>query len=177
LNLLDIIILVFLAVGFILGFKDGFVRKIIGLMGFIMATLLSIKLAAFIGKFIESALNIEFYLSEIIGGIAIFLLVIVIFSIIKRVVHPFDKVNNIINQIVGGIVGILQVLFFLSALFLLLNVFNQPGAKITSKSFFHEKILGIIPSVISYVRVYTPETKKMIKDYINDKDKEKDTLQ
>ena len=176
-NLLDIIILVFLAVGFILGFKDGFVRKIIGLMGFIMATLLSIKLAAFIGKLIESALNIEFYLSEIIGGIAIFLLVIVIFSIIKRVVHPFDKVNNIINQIVGGIVGILQVLFFLSALFLLLNVFNQPGAKITSKSFFHEKTLGIIPSVISYVRVYTPETKKMIKDYINDKDKEKDTLQ
>ena len=176
-NLLDIIILVFIAIGFILGFKDGFVRKIIGLVGFIIATFLSIKLAAFLGKVIESALNIEFYLSEIIGGIAIFLFVIVVFSIIKRVVHPFDKFNNIINQIVGGVVGILQVLFFLSGLFLLLNVFNQPGTKITSKSFFHEKILGIIPSVINSVRVYTPETKKMIKDYINDKDKEKDTLQ
>jgi membrane protein required for colicin V production len=104
LNLLDILILVFIAMGFILGFKDGFVRKIIGLTGFIIATFLSIKLAAFIGKVIESALGIEFYLSEIIGGIVIFLLVIVIFSIIKRVVHPFDKVNNIINQIVGGIV-------------------------------------------------------------------------
>jgi membrane protein required for colicin V production len=177
LNLFDILILAFIAIGFILGFKDGFVRKIIGIVGFIIATLLSIKLAAFVGKVIESALNIEFYLSEIIGGIAIFLFVIVVFSIIKRVVHPFDKVNNIINQIVGGVIGILQVLFFLSALFLLLNVFNQPSKKITSKSFFHEKILGIIPSVISSVRVYTPETKKMIKDYINDKDKEKDTLQ
>jgi membrane protein required for colicin V production len=176
LNLFDILILAFIAIGFILGFKDGFVRKIIGIVGFIIATLLSIKLAAFVGKVIESALNIEFYLSEIIGGIAIFLFVIIIFSIIKRVVHPFDKVNNIMNQIVGGIVGILQFLLFLSALFLLLNVFNQPGTKITSKSFFHEKILGIIPSVISSVRVYTPETKKMIKDYINDKDKEKDTL-
>jgi membrane protein required for colicin V production len=175
-NLLDIIILVFIAIGFILGFKDGFVRKIIGVSGFIIATFLAIKLAAFIGKVIESALNIEFYLSEIIGGIAIFLFVIVIFSIIKRVVHPFDKVNNIINQIVGGVVGIIQILFFLSALFLLLNVFNQPGIKVTSKSFFHEKILGIIPSVVSSVRVYTPETKKMIKDYINDKDKEKDSL-
>jgi membrane protein required for colicin V production len=177
LNLLDIIILVFIAIGFILGFKDGFVRKIIGLTGFIIATFLSVKLAAFIGKVIESALNIEFYLAEIIGGVVIFLFVIVIFSIIKRVVHPFDKVNNIINQIVGGVVGILQVLVFLSALFLLLNVFNQPGPKITSKSFFHDKILAIIPSVISSVRVYTPGTKKMIKDYINDKDKEKDTLQ
>jgi len=91
LNLLDIIILIFIAIGFILGFKDGFVRKIIG--------------------------------------------------------------------------------------FLLLNVFNQPGTKISSKSFFHEKIMGLIPSVISTLRVYTPETKKMIKGYINDKDKEKDTLQ
>jgi len=177
LNLLDVIILAIIGIGFILGFKDGFVRKIIGVMGFIIATFLSIKLAAFLGKVIESALNIEFYLSEIIGGIAIFLFVIVVFSIIKRVVHPFDKVNNIINQMVGGIVGILQVLFFLSAMFLLLNVFNQPGPKITSKSYFHEKIIGIIPSVISSVRVYTPETKKMIKDYINNKDKEKDTMQ
>ena len=176
-NLLDIIILVVIAIGFILGFKDGFVRKIIGLVGFIVASILSIKLAAFSGKIIESVLGIEFYLSEIIGGLAIFILVIVIFSIIKRIIHPFDKVNNIINQIVGGIVGILQILFFLSALFLLLNVFNLPGTKITSKSFFHEKILGIIPSVISSVRVYTPGTKKMIKDYINDKDNVKDTLQ
>ena len=175
-NLLDIIIIAIVAIGFILGFKDGFVRKIIGVVGFIIATFLAIKLAAFIGKVIESALNIEFYLSEIIGGIAIFFFVIVIFSIIKRVVHPFDKVNNIINQIVGGVVGILQILIFLSALFLLLNVFNQPGTKVTSKSFFYEKIIGIIPSVISSVKVYTPETKKMIKDYINDKDKEKDTL-
>lgn len=174
-NLLDIIIVVFIAIGFILGFKDGFVRKIIGLTGFIIATFLSIKLAAFVGKIIVSVFGIEFYLSEIIGGVTIFLLIIIIFSIIKRVVHPVDKVNNIINQIVGGVVGILQILFFLSALFLLLNVFNQPGPKITSKSFFHEKIMGIIPSVINYIKVNTPETKKMIKDYINDKDKGKDT--
>lgn len=175
-NLLDVIIIILLAIGFILGFKDGFVRKIIGITGFIIASFLAIKLAAFLGKVIESTLGIEFYLSEIIGGIIIFLLVIVIFSIIKRLVHPFDKVNNIINQIVGGIVGMMQILFFLSALFILLNVFNQPSSKITSKSFFYEKVTGIIPSVVSLVKVYTPETKKMIKDYINEKDKEKDTL-
>jgi membrane protein required for colicin V production len=176
LNILDIIILALLAIGFVLGFKDGFVRKIIGVMGFIIASFLAIKLAGAVGKVIESALGIEFYLAEIIAGVALFLLIVVIFSMIKRVVHPFDKVNNLVNQIIGGIVGILQVLFFLSALFLLLNVFNQPSPKVTSKSFFHEKITNLIPSAISLVKVYTPETKKMIKDYINDKDKEKDTL-
>ena len=171
-NILDIIVIAFIAVGFILGFKDGFVRKIIGLAGFVIAAFLAIKLASSLGKAVESVFKIEFYLSEIIAGVVIFLLVILITSIIKRVVHPFDKVNNIINQLIGGAVGIVQVLFFLSALFLLLNVFNQPGPKLTSKSFFHEKILNIIPSVINYVKDYTPETKKIIKDYINDKDKD-----
>lgn len=171
-NILDVIIIAFIAVGFILGFKDGFVRKIIGLAGFFIATFLAIKLAASFGRVIESVFKIEFYLSEIVAGVTIFLIVILITSIIKRVVHPFDKVNNIVNQLIGGAVGIFQVLFFLSALFLLLNVFNQPSHKLTSKSFFHEKILNIIPSVINYVKNYTPETKKIIKDYINDKDKD-----
>jgi membrane protein required for colicin V production len=172
LNILDIIIVVFIAVGFILGFKDGFVRKIIGLVGFILATYLSIKLAPAFGRTIESLFKIEFYFAEIVGGIIIFLIVILLTSIIKRLIHPFDKVNNTINQIIGGVVGIIQMLFFLSAIFLLLNVFNQPGEKLTSKSYFHGKVLNIIPSVINYVKDYTPQTKKIIKDYINDKDKD-----
>jgi membrane protein required for colicin V production len=172
LNILDVIIAAFIIMGFILGFKDGFVRKIIGLAGFILATYLSIKLAASFGRTIESVFKIEFYFAEIIAGIIIFLLIILITSIVKRVVHPFDKVNNTINQLIGGVVGIFQMLFFLSAVFLILNVFNQPGEKLTSKSYFHGKVLNIIPSVINYVKNYTPETKKIIKDYINDKDKD-----
>jgi membrane protein required for colicin V production len=172
LNILDVIIIVLVAIGFILGFKDGFVRKIIGLLGFIIASYSAIKLAASFGRTIESVFKIEFYFAEIIGGILIFLVIILLTSIIKRVVHPFDKVNNTINQLIGGVVGVIQVLFFLSALFLLLNVFNQPSEKLTSKSYLHGKVLNIIPAVINYVKDYTPETKKIIKDYINDKDKD-----
>jgi len=172
LNILDIIIVLFIIIGFILGFKDGFVRKIIGVAGFMLAAYLAIKLASSFGRTIETVFKIEFYFAEIIGGMVIFLLVILITSIIKRVVHPFDKVNNTINQLIGGITGIFQMLFFLSALFLLLNVFNQPSEKLTSKSYFHGKVLNLIPSVINYVKNYTPETKKIIKDYINDKDKD-----
>lgn len=172
-NILDIIIVVFIAIGFVLGFKDGFVRKIIGLAGFMLAAFLAIKLAAGFGRTIESVFKIEFYLAEIIGGMVIFLIIILLTSIVKRLVHPFDKVNNTLNQLVGGVAGMFQVLFFLSALFLLLNVFNQPSEKLTSKSYLHGKVLNLIPSVINYVKNYTPETKKIIKDYINDKDKEK----
>jgi len=112
--LLDILIIASIIVGFILGFKDGFIRKLVGLVGFILAVVAAVFFAGKLGKLIENLFGIEYYLAEIIGGIFIFILIIAIFMVLKRIVHPFDKVNNIINQIVGGVVGAIQILFFLS---------------------------------------------------------------
>ena len=169
-NLVDIIIVVVVLVGFILGYKDGFVRKLIGLIGLGAAIFLAAKFASAFGQMIDNFFGIEFYLSKIIAGVLIFLCVIVIFSIIKRLVHPFDKVNNLINQIAGGVVGVVQILFFLSAVFFLLNIFNAPSQKVRKNSLFYQKVYDIIPSAIDYLNNYTPETKKFIKEYINEKD-------
>ncbi len=169
-NILDIIIFIIVIVGFILGYKDGFVRKIIGLIGFGLAIFLAIKFSDISGRYIEKLFGIEFYLSEIIGGVLIFLFVIFIASVMKRVVHPFDKINNLFNQIIGGVVGIIQILYFLSAILFLLNIFNVPSKKVTNGSIFYGPVYGIIPSTIDLIKNYTPETKKIIKEYINDKD-------
>lgn len=169
-NILDIIIVLIVITGFILGYKDGVVRKLIGVIGFVLAAYASIRLAASFGRVIDKIFGIEFYLAELIGGVVIFLVIILITAIVKRLVHPFDKVNNVINQLLGGFVGICQMLLFLSALFLLLNIFNFPSGKLRTGSYLHNKVLVIIPSVIRYIQNYTPETKKVIKDYINDKD-------
>ena len=172
-NLIDIIIAVVVVVGFILGFKDGFVRKLIGLIGLGIAIYLAEKYAPIIGTVINDYFGIEFYLSKIIGGVVIFFTVIVTFAILKRLVHPFDKVNNLINQITGGIVGSIQILFFLSAVFYILNIFNAPSQKVKKSSMFYQKVYNIIPITINYITQYTPETKKFLKRYIN----KKDTLQ
>ena len=169
-NWFDVVIILLLVIGFVLGYKDGMVRKLIGVFGFILAVYLSIKFAPQAGQFIDGAFGIEYYLAELIGGAVIFFLVILITAIIKRVVHPFDKVNNLINQILGAVVGTGQMLLFISALLLLLNIFNFPSGKLKNDSFLHGKVLKVIPSIINYVKGYTPETKKVIKDYINKKD-------
>jgi len=170
LSVFDIIIAVGIIIGFILGFKDGFVRKIIGIIGFGCGVYLALTFADDIGRFLESTLGIEFYLAEIMGGIIIFLITILIFTILKRVVHPFDKVNNLINQIIGGVVGSIQVIFFLSAVLLLLNVFEIPDKKTADSSILYHTTYKVIPSTIDYLSGYTPKTKKIIKDYINEKD-------
>ena len=60
-NLVDALILIGVLVGFILGFKDGFVRKIIGITGFVVAILCAVYLSGNLGIMIENAFQIEFY--------------------------------------------------------------------------------------------------------------------
>jgi membrane protein required for colicin V production len=170
LNFIDILIFIACIIGFILGFKDGFIRKLIGILGLAIAVVFALNFSGALGKSIESVLNIELYLAEIIAGASIFLATISIFSVIKRVVHPFDKVNDIINQIIGGVIGVIQVIFFASAVLLILNVFNFPEKKTAAESYLYNPVYSLIPATIDFLGGYTPQTKKLIKDYINEKD-------
>ncbi len=159
-----------MVIGFILGFKDGFVRKLIGITGFIVAIILAVLLSNSFGKFIDSVFGIEYYLAEILGGVIVFVAIMIVTTILKRVVHPFDKVNNLINQLVGGFVGVIQLLFLMSAILLLLNIFNFPSKKIQNSSILYKYAYGIIPTSINFLKDYTPNTEDLIKDYINHKD-------
>lgn len=169
-NYLDIIIVVAVFIGFLLGFKDGFVRKLIGIIGFIIAIIITFLFSSYLGRIIEGAFGIEFYLAEIMAGVLLFSLIMIVTTILKRVIHPFDKVNNLINQLIGGMIGILQLLFFISALFLLLNIFDFPDKKSQKDSFLYKYAYGFIPYSINLLKDYTPSTEDVIKDYINQKD-------
>jgi len=170
LNFIDLIIIAVVVIGFILGFKDGFVRKLIGITGFIVAIILAVLLSNSFGKFIESVFGIEYYLAELLGGVLVFVAIMIVTTILKRVVHPFDKVNNLINQLVGGFVGVIQLLFLMSAILLLLNIFDFPNKKTQNSSILYKYAYGIIPTSINFLKDYTPNTEDLIKDYINHKD-------
>ena len=169
-NPIDLIVIATVLVGFILGFKDGFVRKLIGIIGFVLAIVSAAVLKDDLGRLIENAFGMEFYLAEITGGVLIFFTIILIFTLLKRVIHPFDKVNNLINQLIGGVVGVVQLLYFLSAVFLLLNVFDIPGKSVKNESIFYSTIYEVIPVTIDFLNNYTPQTKGIFKDYIQEND-------
>lgn len=169
-SIVDIIIIAVLLIGFLLGYKDGFVRKLIGFIGFVLAIVLAALYAEQFGVIIEDVFDIEFYLARIIGGAVIFLSIVLIASIIKRLVHPFDKVNNFLNQLTGGILGAVQILFFVSAALYLLNIFDVPEEEEKEKSALYASVFSLIPETVNMLNEYTPKTKQILKEYIEDKD-------
>lgn len=169
-NYIDYIIIALGLLGFILGFKDGLIRKIIGITGFILAVFFAYRFSSDGGELISSFLNYDPILSEIMAGIIIFFLIIIATSIIKRVVHPSDKVTLLTNQILGGVIGVLQIAVFLSAAFLLLNVFNYPGKEESKSSYFYKSVYNIIPFSIDFVIGSRPSAKNFFQEYIESKD-------
>jgi len=174
LNYIDYILIILIIIGFILGYKDGLVRKLIGLAGLIAAIILAVNYSTELGNYLAPAFNNELYLAKIIAGIVIFLTTILLVSIIKRLIHPVDKVNKFINQFLGGIAGALQVAFVLSVFLLLLNILNFPKEKDKEKSVLYSSIYEIVPSAIELVAGPEFKPEGFIKDYI--KSKEQDTI-
>lgn len=170
-NYLDYFIFAAAIIGFLLGFKDGLIRKIIGLLGLIAGITLAYHFADDFGKLLNPIFNKDEYFSNVIAGILIFLLSLLIASIIKRIIHPNDKVNNFINQFVGGLIGVIQIIFFLSALFLFLSIFSYPDKNTSKDSLAYNFVYNLIPSSIDLVIGQKDEASDFIKNLIEDKDK------
>lgn len=165
-NYVDYIIIAVVAVGFILGFKDGLVRKIIGLIGLVIGIGLAFQFAEPFGKFLAPFLNDEIYLAEIMAGIIIFLSTLFLTTILKRVIHPLDRVNKFVNQFLGGLAGTLQIIFFLSAFFLFTNIFDFPKEEDKGESLLYFKVFQIVPSTIELVLGDASQAREFIDNYI-----------
>ncbi len=165
-NYLDYIIIAIILIGFILGYKDGIIRKIIGLAGLIAAIFLAVTYSGTLGEQLSPIFNNENYLAKIVSGILIFFATILIVAILKRVIHPADKVNKFVNQFLGGIAGTIQLIFLTSVLLLLLNILNFPNEKDKENSVLYSTVYGILPSTIDLIIGSDFKTEGFLKDYI-----------
>lgn len=169
-NYIDYIIIAVACIGFILGFKDGLIRKIIGLIGFIAGIFLAFEYSQSIGKFLNPFFSNDDYLANVIAGILIFLITILITSILKRIIHPVDKLNKFLNLLIGGVLGTVQIIFFLSGIFLFLDFLGFPNNQTKKNSTLYQYVYDIIPKSIDLVVGHQSKAADMIKNFIENKD-------
>ena len=168
-NFIDYILIGVILIGFILGYKDGLVRKLLGLAGLITAIMLAVNYSGELGEQLAPMFKNELYLAKVISGILIFLGTILLVSILKRMIHPVDKVNKFINQFLGGLAGVIQIVFLLSVFMLLLNFLNFPDEEDQAESILYSSIYSVIPSTIEMVAGKDFQTEGFLKDYIDSK--------
>jgi len=114
--------------------------------------------------------NNENYLAKIVSGFVIFFSTLLLFAIIKRLIHPTDKVNKFLNQLLGGIAGTLQIVFITSVFLLILNTISIPNKDDINNSVLYSSIYSVVPTTIDLIVGSDFKTEGFLKDYLESRD-------
>ncbi len=146
-NVVDILILIFLGFGVLLGFKRGFTRELVSLVGIFVILILSFILKNPISVFLYNnlpffnfggifkditVLNILVY--ETISFLIVFLILTIIFRILLSITKIFEKfltltiILGIPSKILGAILGLVQYIIYS---FIILYILSLPTFNFT----------------------------------------------
>lgn len=146
-GIVDIIILIFLAFGALIGFKRGFTRQLVSLVGIFVIIILSFLFKNPVSVFLYNnlpffnfggifkditVLNILVY--EVIAFFIVFFVLTIIFRILVKITNIFEKILNatiilgIPSKILGALLGVVQNLIYT---FIILYILSLPTFNLT----------------------------------------------
>ncbi len=168
LNWFDLLVLIFLIVAFINGYRKGLVSMLVGLATVVLAAVFAGKLADSLLPHIQKLFGSSPQVATVLSYVAAFLAIGAVVSMIGFLVQKlFESVNlNFFNRILGSIVSIGTTVVVLSILLNLILMLDRKEKIIKSdikqKSFFYERVRVAVPAIVPYLdketwEEYVPE--------------------
>lgn len=172
---IDIVITIFLAIFFILGFRKGIISEIFTFLGFFIAIIGAMSLTHYLIQKLHIApgTGIVPYVAYFIVFIAIFIIVSMAGRLIEKIIKVVQL--NLFNRIGGGILGLFKVIFLVSLIFWLSSqVKFIPSTKL-EQSVYYKPFRQIAPKTIAFTTNHLYIAKNLIgniEHFFNSKMKE-----
>ncbi len=164
-NYLDILILIGLILSVILGIRDGFFRKIFGILGIIGGLILATKYMAFGADYIKGWMGFSDETSSILAFFILLIAVVAIVNLFYRWIGPSrDDAMKLWSRVGGGILGIGQGLVVVSLLLLMMDAFGMASDDDKESSTLYPQVVPIAPAVFDYVTDWMPQSKKFFEE-------------
>jgi membrane protein required for colicin V production len=162
--ILDSIITISILLAFYRGWNKGIVSAILSLIGVIVGTIFSLRLAHAVASYLEQQhiVNTQYMLP--ISFILIFVGVILLFRFVIKLVEGLLKMAMLgwANKLIGAALYVAFTLFFVSALFWLSNTVGIITAKGKADSKAYAVIEPIAPKAIEVFSQYLPYCKNVL---------------
>ena len=188
-NIIDIIIILLLLMGGVIGFKNGVIRETVSFVGFFIVVILSYFLKDFVSvilyKFVPffsfsgslagvTTLNILIY--EVIAFLLVYVILMAIYHFIVRVTRivetilKFTVILGIPSKLLGMVVGFIEtyIMVFIGLYCLSLPIFQIP---MMNESGVRNTILNHTPGLSSAVS----KSLNVVNEFADLKEKYKDT--
>ncbi len=176
-EIIDYIILVFLIIGFILGFKDGLLKKVLTFVGFVLAIIGAFTFSPKLRVILINFFDFETTTAVILSFIIIFMVIIIISKLLIKFLQPKKSVLGFMDRILGALLGTFQMGLFLSGLLIFLSIFDIPNVNEKSNLKYYSFTYNLMPNTFSFVKKIFPETEVVfdIFDKLKDRlDKDED---
>lgn len=128
----DLLVIVYFFAFFLLGFIQGTIRRVLGILSILFSFLLAANLRAPLGEFLAAnwrQFPAEY--SHMVGFGTVFIAAAIAFTIvIQSYYHPqplFER-QRFVDELLGGVLGLVQAALFLAAVIVILDsFFRVPG--------------------------------------------------
>ena len=149
-NYLDIIITTLLLYALVKGFSNGLIKEVLGFFSLLLGTYVAFNFSKEMEPKIIGFLGVEKELASIVSFAVLFLLVVVIFKLIRIC---FDKLTSllalgIVNRFLGSIFGVLKVGFFCGLILYFGEKHGFIDKTTTKNSILYKPTRGLVDNII-----------------------------
>lgn len=175
-SIVDVIIILFLFMGAIIGFKKGIIKSIVSLVGMILVVILSFTFKDYLSVLLYTYfpffdVGIEVLNILIYEGIAFILIFSALYSALRALIKITGIIETILkytiilgipSKILGAIFGFLEMYIFVFIVLFVLAQFNVQNTLITDSKLAN-RILGGTPIASNVV----DDTYEAVKEVVN----------
>ena len=123
---IELFVYIFIVFFVINGWKKGFLLQFFYLMVLLISIALSFRYSDQVGSYISSWFNSNIQLSEIFGGVLIFITVLTVSSFFQNFLANNQKQKDVGNKLLGGFVSLLVSNLILTLIFTITSIFSVP---------------------------------------------------
>jgi len=146
----------------VLGFKDGLVKKGIGLAVTIIALVVAQLLTNDMAEFYVNEFDTDRRDGVILGFYTVFFGLIFLQSLVYRLSGSEYKIGGIADRMIGSFLGLLQGIIIMSALFMMLNLTGFPSRTYRNDSRLYKPVVNAAPQILDFILEVVPEKSEEI---------------
>ncbi len=171
-NALDVVVLLVLALFAFRGFKNGFIKEVLGLVGIIAACFIAFHYMGSLSEFLANHISVNPKYIPYFSAIVLFLgTLIVVELIIVFLTKLLQAVAlGLPNRILGLVLSVIKAGVIISVILLVLAGFNEPSERYQKESLIYPYVMMMAPAaydVIAWVFPGVKSFEKTIQDTIS----------
>jgi len=167
-NITDILIVLGIIVFIILGVRDGLMKKIFGIFGFLGGLICATKFVTPFSEVLIEWLSFSKEAAIILAFFTIFILIVILVNLLYRWFgQSSGDAIKAWSRIAGGLLGAVQGAIAVSLILVMFNLFDLPTEETKIESLLYDEVFPIAPKVFDYTTKWMPDS-KMFFDEIKD---------